>query len=79
VVEAGISAVIAVCAAAAAVTNRMHSRITNLDNRVDNVQLSMVRDYVSKDEYAATMLEIKEHVIRIESKLDSFIQDYPRR
>lgn len=66
-------------AGAAALTNRMHSRISDVDRRVDGVELLVVRDYITKDEYMATMTEIKEQMIRIENKLDAFIQNYPRR
>ena len=78
-IEAGISAVVAVLAGAAAITNRMNSRISEIDRRVDGVELLIVRDYITKDEYMATMSELKEQMIRIENKLDTFIQNYPRR
>ena len=78
-IEAGISVAVAMMAGAAALTNRMHSRISDVDRRVDGVELLVVRDYITKDEYMATMAEIKEQMIRIENKLDAFIQNYPRR
>lgn len=78
-IEAGISAVIAVLAGAAALTNRMNTRINEVDRRVDGVELLVVRDYITKDEYMATMTELKEQMIRIENKLDTFIQNYPKR
>ena len=78
-IEAGISVAVAMMAGAAALTNRMHSRISDVDRRVDGVELLVVRDYITKDEYMATMTELKEQMIRIENKLDAFIQNYPRR
>ena len=78
-IEAGISALIAVLAGAAAVTNRVHGKINDVDRRVDGVELLIVRDYISKEEYVATMAELKEQMIRVENKLDTFIQNYPRR
>ena len=66
-------------AGAAAVTNRVHGKINDVDRRVDGVELLIVRDYISKEEYVATMSELKEQMIRIENKLDTFIQTYPRR
>ncbi len=78
-IEAGISAVVAVLAGAAALTNRMHTRISEVDRRVDGVELLVVRDYITKEEYVASMAELKEQMIRIENKLDTFIQTYPRR
>jgi len=78
-VEAGVSVAIACIAAAAAMTNRVHGRINHLDNRVDHIELSMVKDFVSKDEHVLAMSELKEQMIRIEGKLDTFIQNYPKR
>lgn len=63
----------------AALTNRLHSRINDLDRRVDSVELSIAQNYVSKNEHYAAMEKLEEHMIRIEQKLDAFIQQFPRR
>ena len=50
-VEAVVSAAIALVAAMAALTNRVHSRINALDNRVDRIELNAAQTYVNKTEY----------------------------
>jgi len=77
-IEAAVSAGIALLAGTAALTNRLHTRISQLDNRVDKVELRMVEHYVSKTDFAATLAELKGHMVRIENKLDTFIAAYPK-
>ena len=78
-IEAGVSAGIALVAAMAAITNRLHGRINELDKRVDGVELSIAQNYVSRTEHFQAMERIEEHMVRIEQKLDVFIQNYPKR
>ena len=78
-VEAGVSAAIALVAAMAALTNRVHSRISALDNRVDRIELNAAQTYVNKTEYLESTRELKDHMIRMEQKLYDFIRQYPAR
>ena len=78
-IEAGVTTVIAMVAALAAINTRTHNRITELDKRVDCVELSVAKNYVSRTEHFQAMERIEEHMVRIEGKLDLFIQNYPRR
>jgi len=79
VIEAGVSAGIALVAAMAAITNRLHGRISEFDKRVDGVELLIAKNYVSRSEHFQAMERIEEHMVRIEQKLDVFIQNYPKR
>jgi hypothetical protein len=79
VIEAGVTTVIAMVAALAAINTRTHNRINELDKRVDCVELSVAKNYVSRTEHFQAMERIEEHMVRIEGKLDLFIQNYPRR
>ena len=63
----------------AAITNRLHGRIGELDKRVDGVELLIAKNYVSRSEHFQAMERIEEHMVRIEQKLDVFIQNYPKR
>lgn len=63
----------------AAITNRLHGRISELDKRVDGVELLIAKNYVSRSEHFQAMERIEEHMVRIEQKLDVFIQNYPKR
>jgi len=76
-IEAAVTAGIATLAAMAAVTNRLHGRISNLDNRVDRVELYVAQNYISKAEHTQQMERLEDHMVRIESKLDAFIQRFP--
>ena len=78
-VEAGVSAAIALVAAMAALTNRVHSMISALDNRVDRIELNAAQTYVNKTEYLESTRELKDQMIRMEQKLDDFIRQYPAR
>jgi uncharacterized protein HemX len=76
-IEAAVTAGIAALAAMAAVTNRLHGRISSLDNRVDRVELYVAQNYISKAEHSQQMQKLEDHMIRIETKLDAFIQRFP--
>lgn len=78
-IEAGVTTVIAMIAALATINTRTHNRINELDKRVDCVELSVAKNYVSRTEHFQAMERIEEHMVRIEGKLDLFIQNYPRR
>ena len=75
--EAAVSAVVAVIAGLAAVTNRLHNRINlvhnrinDMDHRVDRIELRMATDYVHKDDFKAGLQRMEDHMVRIEDKLD---------
>ena len=54
----------------AAVTNRLHNRIHELDKRVDEVELRVVEKYVSKGDMDGMIDRVESHLIRLENKLD---------
>ena len=70
-IESVVSAVVAVITGGAVLTSRLHSRIHELDKRVDFIELTMARDYVSKNDFATTLERVENHMIRIEDKLDA--------
>lgn len=76
-IEAGISAVVAIIAGGAALNNRVHNRINSvheriyaLDRRLDGVELNVANDYVKKAELADLLKRMEDHMVRIENKLD---------
>ena len=77
-IEAGISVAIALVAGMAALTNRLHTRIHELDGRIDRLELNVVSTYVTKDDFESNMDKLEAHMIRMEGKLDTFIQQFPR-
>lgn len=78
--EAIVSASIAVLAAGAAFANRIHTRINNvhervndLDRRIDGVELNVAQEYVSKSDLQTMIDRMEDHMVRIETKLDQIV------
>ena len=69
-IEAGVSAGIALIAAIASVNNRLNTRIDNMDRRVDQVELRIAERYVPRSELNSALQKFEDHMIRIESKID---------
>ena len=69
--ESLITAGIAAITGMSILTQRLHSRINELDRRVDGVELKVASDYVTKQELSTVMERMESHMIRIEEKLDN--------
>jgi len=83
-VEAAVTAALAVVAGVATLTNKLHSRINHLhdrlldmDRRVDGIELRIAEKYVSKADLAAIIKSMEDHMIRIENKLDQLTLSKP--
>ena len=72
-IEAGVSAVIALVAAGAALTNKVHNRINDMDKRLDTFELRVATSYVPKQDFETAVQKIEDHMIRIETKLDQML------
>ena len=72
-IEAGVSAVIALVAAGAALTNKVHNRITDMDKRLDTFELRVATSYVPKQDFETAVQKIEAHMIRIENKIDQIV------
>ena len=72
-IEAGVSAVVAIIAAGAALTNKIHNRITDMDKRLDTFELRVATSYVPKQDFETAVQKIEDHMIRIETKLDQML------
>lgn len=72
-IEAGVSALVAFIAAGAALTNRIHNRINELDRRVDAFELRVATSYVPQEQFGEAMSKMESHMIRIENKLDQML------
>jgi hypothetical protein len=49
---------------------RLHSRVSELDHRVDKFELRVAENYVSKESFQSALERVESHMIRIEQKLD---------
>jgi hypothetical protein len=72
-IEAGVSAVIAIVAAGAALTTRVHNRINDMDKRLDTFELRVATSYVPKQDFETAVQKIEDHMIRIETKIDQIV------
>lgn len=72
-IEAAISAGVALISGVVIFTNRLHSRIGEVSRRVDAVELRIAREYLSKQEFSGALERVEAHMIRIEDKLDAFL------
>ena len=68
--EGAVAAVIATITGAAALTGRLNSRISELDRRVDQMELRVAENYVSKADMEILIDRVESHLIRLENKLD---------
>jgi septal ring factor EnvC (AmiA/AmiB activator) len=72
-IEAGVSAAIALLTALVAVHGRLNGKITEVDQRIDRVELKIAERYVQKEELASALRKMEDHMIRIEQKLDQIV------
>ena len=73
-IESIISAAVAVVTGGAVLSSRLHSRIMELDKRIDQVELGMAQSYVSKADFEKTLERVEVHMTRIETKLDKLVE-----
>lgn len=72
-IEAAVSAVIAALTGIVAVNSRLNSRIMEVDQRIDRVELRIAEKYVQREELSAALQKMEDHMIRIENKLDQIV------
>ena len=68
--EAAIPLGVALATGFSVLISRIHHRVHELDKRVDNVELRVATDYLSKSEFNTALERVEAHMIRIENKLD---------
>ena len=72
-IEVLIPAVIATISGGAVLFTRVHNRIHDLDRRLDGVELRMVESFVNKSDFNNALDRMESHLIRIEQKMDEFV------
>ena len=48
----------------------LHTRVNDLDKRVDTFELRIAESYLTKTEFRVALERVEQHMVRIESKLD---------
>ena len=69
-IEAVIPVGVAVATGFSVLITRIHSRVHDLDRRVDGVELRMAENYLTKTEFSGALERVEQHMVRIENKLD---------
>ena len=72
-IEAFIPVVVATVTGVAVLFNKVNHRVSQLDSRVDKLELKLVESFTTKQEFSQAMVRMEEHLIRIENKMDQFI------
>ena len=72
-IEPFIPAIIAIVTGAAVLFNKVNHRVTQLDHRVDRLELKLVESFTTKADFSTAMNRMEEHMIRIEDKLDKLV------
>ena len=50
--------------------SRIHSRVHELDTRVDGIELRVAENYLTKSEFSGALERVEQHMVRIDNKLD---------
>lgn len=73
-IEATVAAAVAVVAGGYTLLQTLHRRVTTVDTRMDRIELSLARDYVTRNEFINSQSKLEDHMIRIEEKLDRMLE-----
>ena len=70
-VEAFLPVGVALATGFSVLISKLHSRIGELDKRMDQTELRIAENYLTKAEFGSVLERVEAHMIRIESKLDN--------
>ena len=73
-VEAWVTATVAIIGGGYGIIQGLHRRVTHVDSRLDRIELGLARDYVTRTEFYKEHTKLEEHMIRIEEKLDRMLE-----
>ena len=72
-ITGAISLVIGIGGGVMTIQSRSSSRMDAIDKRIDNIELRLAEKYVPRQELAAALQKMEDHMIRIENKLDQIV------
>ena len=73
-IEPFIPALVAVATGVAVLFNKVNSRVTQLDHRVDKLELKLVESFTTKADFQNAMERMETHLVRIEDKMDKLVE-----
>jgi len=68
--EAVIPIAVATATGFSVLITRIHSRVHELDRRVDKFELKIAEEYLTKSDFSSALDRVETHMVRIENKLD---------
>ena len=69
-IEALIPVGVALATGFSVLIRGLHTRVHELDQRVDSFELRVAEHYVSKSDFSSALERVEAHMVRIENKLD---------
>ena len=69
-IEPALTAAVAIISGGFILTGKINSRIDTLDRRIDQVELRVAEQYVSKTDFTQMLERVEQHMSRIEERLD---------
>lgn len=68
--ESVVPIVLAAATGFSVLISRLHSRVSDLDTRIDKFELRVAEGYVSNESFQSALERVESHMIRIENKID---------
>ena len=68
-----VSLVIGASGGMAALNSRTSNKVSELDRRIDQMELRIAEKYVPRHELSNALQKMEDHMIRIENKLDQIV------
>ena len=70
-IESVVPIALAAATGFSVLTTRLHSRVSDLDTRIDRFELRVAEGYVSKESFQSALERVEAHMVRIENKIDA--------
>ena len=70
IVTGAITLVLGIGGGIVTISGRSNTRMDEIDKRIDSIELRLAEKYVPRQELAAALQKMEDHMIRIENKLD---------
>jgi len=68
-----VSLIVGVGGGVMSIHGKSNSRMDVIDKRIDDIELRLAEKYVPRQELAAALQKMEDHMIRIENKLDQIV------
>ena len=72
-IEAAAAVAIAAITGLGVVWGKTNTRITDMDTRLDRMEVRIAERYVQRQELFAVLEKVEDHMVRIETKLDKIV------